>query len=53
MCRAMVACCCTPQWFSSERMTGYGDRWGVGMGVGSTEHQHPVPNPGLMVPALP
>lgn len=29
-CSAMTLCCSTPQWFSTERMTGYSDTWEVG-----------------------
>lgn len=34
--RAMTACCSSPQWFSRDRMTGYGDSW-RGRGGSSSE----------------
>lgn len=40
---AMTACCSSPQWFSRDRMTGYGDSWGGGT---ATQSHLPVPLPG-------
>lgn len=33
-CWAMTFCCSTPQWFSTDRMTGYSDTWTAGRGSG-------------------
>lgn len=45
--RAMAACCSSPQWFSRDRMTGYGDScWGEGQQLGATL---PSPPPGPLL----